>query len=661
MAKNDYDDLARDIVDHVGGEENVDNVRHCITRLRFHLNDEDKADTDYLKNLEGVVTVVKSGGQYQVVIGEQVGEVYESMMEVSSLGGGSSSGGSDDNKEDDRNILDKFIDLISGVFQPFLMVLAATGMIKGVVALLGTIGVDPTSGLYQILNFAGDGFFQFLPIMVAITAARKFKMNEFTALAITVAFLHPSLSAMVEGELLYTLFEGTAFASPIHATFLGIPVILPPNGYYSAIIPVLAALWFGKYIEKWAKNIIPRVVSSFLTPFFTVLITVPVAFLIIGPISTWASALIGVIFTSLSSFSPLLFGALLAASWQILVIFGLHWGIVPIGFLLLSEQGFEPILTITNISVFGVLGVVIALIIKSKSKKIRDIGIPGTISLFFGISKPTIYGLMLPMKRSFIYAVIANLIGGAYAGVTNVVAYRTGGLGIFTILNTIEPNGAITMNFWNVIIGMALALGIGFALQMFFPVPSLEGEGNEGDVGTENDTTPENKKNKDNSLASDAEMQESAKEEIIASPVSGQAMDLSETPDEVFSSGALGKGLAIDPSEGIVKAPANGMISALFETSHAIGITTTSGTELLVHIGLDTVELEGKGFETLVEKDQEVKAGQELIRFDIDVIKEAGYSPVIPLVVTNTNDFTDVLLTSEEKVEIGDYLLTTLR
>lgn len=268
---------------------------------------------------------------------------------------------------------------------------------------------------------------------------------------------------------------------------------------------------------------------------------------------------------------------------------------------------------------------------------------------------------MLPLKRSFVYAIIANVFGGAYIGATNVMAYRTGGLGVFSIFNTIDPNGAITMNFWNIIIGFLISLVIGFALQMFFPVPSLEGEGNEGDVGTENDTTPEDKKNKDNSLASAAELQESAKEEIIASPVSGQAMDLSETPDEVFSSGALGKGLAIDPSEGIVKAPANGTISALFETGHAIGITTTSGTELLVHIGLDTVELEGKGFETLVEKDQEVKAGQELIRFDIDVIKEAGYSPVIPLVVTNTNDFTDVLLTSEEKVEIGDYLLTTLR
>lgn len=656
MSKDNYDDLARDIVENVGGEENVNNVRHCITRLRFNLNDDEKANTDYLKNRDGVVTVMQSGGQYQVVIGQHVGEVYDAMIAETGLGGGSSSGDSGDNEEDNRNIVDKFIDFISGVFQPFLMVLAATGMIQGLVALLGTLGADTSGGFYQILNFAGNAFFQFLPVMVAITAARKLKMNEFTALAIAVAFLHPELGAITEGEALYTLFEGTAFASPIHATFLGIPIILPPNGYYSAIISVLVAIWFGSYIEKWAKNIIPRVVNSFLTPFFTVLITVPVAFLIIGPITTWASALIGVIFTSLADFSPILFGALLAVSWQLLVIFGLHWGIIPIAFVLLAEQGFEPILVITNVSVFGVLGVVIALIIKSRSKQVRDIAIPGSISLFFGISEPTIYGLMLPMRKSFLYALIGNLVGGAYLGVMNVVAYRTGGLGVFTIFNTIDPSGALTMNFWNTIIGMILATIVAFVIQMLMPVPSLAGSEEEA---PKMDSEPE--PTNDNALASDAEMQESAKEEIIASPVSGHAMDLEETADEVFSSGALGKGITIDPTYGVVTAPTNGTVSALFETGHAIGITTSLGTELLIHIGLDTVELEGKGFTKLVEKDQEVEAGQELIRFDIDAIKEGGYSPVIPIVVTNTNDFTDVLLTNEKEIGSGDYLLTTLR
>ncbi|MEL5940697.1 PTS transporter subunit EIIC, partial [Tetragenococcus halophilus] len=285
MSKDNYDELARDIIDHVGGEENVAGLRHCITRLRFNLKDENKADTDYLKNRDGVVTVMKSAGQYQVVIGEQVAEVYEAIVNQTSIGGDTSASETSEggNENDNRNVLDKFIDFISGVFQPFLMALAATGMIKGLVALLGTVGVDPESGVYQVLNFAGDGFFQFLPVMVAITAARKLKMNEFTALAIAVAFLHPEINNLMTGDVMYTLFSGTAFESPIYSTFLGIPIIMPPNGYYSAIIPILVSVWLGSVVEKWIKNIIPSVVRSFLTPFFTVMIVFVISLIVIGP------------------------------------------------------------------------------------------------------------------------------------------------------------------------------------------------------------------------------------------------------------------------------------------------------------------------------------------------------------------------------------------
>lgn len=474
MADKEYEELARDIIENVGGEENISQLRHCITRLRFTLKDEDKANTNYLESREGIVSVVQSSGQYQVVIGNEVSEVYEAITEVSGLGDGRTSEYKEGDSEDNRNILDKFIDFISGVFQPFLMALAATGMIKGVVALLGTVGVSSESGVYQLLQFAGDGFFQFLPIMVAITAARMLKMNQFTALAIATAFLHPAIEAIAEADVLYTLFEGTAFASEVTTTFLGIPIMLPAAGnYYSAIIPIILAVLFGSYIEKWMKKIIPGVVRSFLTPFFTVMITVPISLIVIGPVASWGADLIGVIFTSILDFSPLLFGALLAASWQILVIFGLHWGIIPITFVLLAEQGINPMGPVMMVSTFGVLGVVIALVIKSKEKRVKDIGIPGIISLIFGISEPVIYGLMLPMKRSFAYAIIGNAIGGAYIGFMEVVAYRTGGLGIFSVFNNLDPSGAVTMNFWNVIIGFLIAIIVGFTLQMVMPTPSL--------------------------------------------------------------------------------------------------------------------------------------------------------------------------------------------
>lgn len=649
---NKNEELARDILENIGGEENVESLRHCITRLRFNLKDESKANTDYLKKRDGIVTVVQSGGQYQVVIGNEVADVYEAITEVSGIGNDNGTSSGDSNENDDRNIVEKFIDLISGIFQPFLMALAATGMIKGVVALLGTLGVDPNNGLYQILNFAGDGFFQFLPIMVALTTARSFKMNQFTGLAIAAAFLHPALGTLAEGDVLFTLFEGTAFASPIYTTFLGIPVILPAAGnYYSAIIPIILAVWMGSHVEKWMRKVIPGVVRSFLTPFFTLVITVPVALIVIGPIASWAADLIGVIFTGLLNFNPLIFGAILALSWQILVIFGLHWGIIPITYVLLAEQGINPLGPAMMASTFGVLGVVIALVIKSKEKQVRDIGIPGIISLIFGISEPVIYGLMLPLKRSFVYALIGNIAGGAYLGLTGVVNYRTGGLGVFSIFNTINPNGELTMNFWNVIIGYMLATAVGFTLQMVLPVPTL-------DVKTE-EAKEEVKDKKE--LATSDEMEESAKTEIIASPLTGSLVKQSEIEDEVFASGAMGKALAINPTAGIVYAPANATVTTIFPTGHAIGLTTEQGTEILIHIGLDTVELNGEGFEKFVETDEKVQAGQKLVSFDIDLIKERGYSVQTPIVITNTNVFEDILFTNENSVEQGDYLLTSVK
>ncbi|MEK0174696.1 beta-glucoside-specific PTS transporter subunit IIABC [Tetragenococcus halophilus] len=655
MSKDNYDELARDIIDHVGGEENVAGLRHCITRLRFNLKDENKADTDYLKNRDGVVTVMKSAGQYQVVIGEQVAEVYEAIVNQTSIGGDTSASETSEggNENDNRNVLDKFIDFISGVFQPFLMALAATGMIKGLVALLGTVGVDPESGVYQVLNFAGDGFFQFLPVMVVITAARKLKMNVFTALAIAVAFLHPEINNLMTGDVMYTLFSGTAFESPIYSTFLGIPIIMPPNGYYSAIIPILVSVWLGSVVEKWIKNIIPSVVRSFLTPFFTVMVVFVISLIVIGPIANWASTLVGQFFLVVQGFSPLLFGALLAVAWQLLVIFGLHWGIVPIMFILLAEQGYESIGPAMVSSTFGVLGVVIALLIKSKAKKVRDIALPGAISLVFGVSEPTIYGLMLPMKRSFLYALIGNAVGGAYIGAMSVVGYRTGGLGVFSIFNTINPSGSLDMNFWNVIIGFALCTVVGFVLQMMFPVPSIDGNGNEGQT--------ENNKSNEQGLASKEELQESAKEDIIASPMQGQLVPMSEVSDEVFSSEALGKGVAIKPEIGEVRAPANGIISTLFPTGHAVGMTTDEGTEILIHIGLDTVELEGKYYEISAEQGQQVKAGDLLIKFDKEGVESENYDTITPVVITNSAEFQTIDVTEETQVTPGDYLLTAVK
>lgn len=658
MAIKDYKALANDIVKNVGGEENVDGLRHCVTRLRFNLKDESKADTDTIKQLDGVVTVMKASGQYQVVIGNEVSNVYEAIVESTNLGGDESNG-QNEPEEDNRKLADKAIDFISGVFQPFLMPLAATGMIKGIVAILGTMGLNAgNSGLYLLLQAAGDGFFQYLPVMVAVTTARKLKMNVFTALAIAVAFLHPALSASMQNDVLYTLFEGTPFASDIYSTVFGLPVILPSNGYFSAIIPIIVAVWLGSRLEKWFKKRIPSTVNSFLTPFFTIIIAVPIALMVVGPIATWAASLIGVFFTWLQGVSPLVFGALLAASWQLLVIFGLHWGIIPITYLLLAETGLNPLGPLMQISTFGVLGVLIAMLIKGKEKKLKDIAIPGAISTLFGVTEPVIYGIMIPLRRPFVYAIIANIFAGAYAGATATTAYRTGGLGIFSLMNMIDNEGNLGANFWNVVISYAIAVAIGFILQMVFPVNRLAEElptdAQAVDPLKDETTSTEG-------VVSDAEMAASAKEEIMASPLVGDVLPLTAVADEVFASGALGKGVAIQPSEGKVLAPANGIVSVLFPTGHAVGITTDTGVELLIHIGLDTVNLDGRGYTSHVEKGQKVSAGDLLVEFEIGTINEAGYDTITPVIVTNTDNFTDVLTTTELTVAENDYLFTIVK
>lgn len=452
MAKLIYSDLSKDIIENIGGEENVKDLRHCTTRLRFHLKNENKANDEAIKNLDGVVSVVKASGQYQVVIGQEVGEVYQEIMKQTDIPDDNiqiDADSTDTNDEKPKgNLVDRFIDFISSIFQPFLFALTATGMIKGVVALLGAFGLTTdNSGLVFVLNAAGDAFFQFLPVMVGITAARKFKINEFTALAIVVGFLHPSIRDIATGDVQLVLFEGTAFQLDSYFNVLGIPVLLPGGGYYSSIIPIIASVWFGAKLEKWIKSWMPKLVSSFLTPFLTIIIAFPIALLVIGPVTNFLSDLVGLGFTTLNNVSPILAAVVLAVAWQILVIFGLHWGILPIMFVLLAETGINSISPATQLSTFGSLGVLLALSIKAKETKVKQLAIPSTLSAFFGVSEPGVYGLMLPLRRPIIYALIANAIGGLWIGLNKVVFYRLGGLGVFSIFNAISPEGELGSDF----------------------------------------------------------------------------------------------------------------------------------------------------------------------------------------------------------------------
>lgn len=470
----DYTELAQDIVAHVGGKDNIVKLVHCVTRLRFTLKDESKADEDYLKQRDGVVTVVKAGGQYQVVIGTHVPDVYDAVLKVAGIHG---EGGIDVDEGDvpQGNLFDQFIALVSGLFQPMLGVLSAAGMIKGIVAILAAVGVSSTDGVYVVLNAAGDGLFQFLPLVLAITSARRFKMDQFTALALGFALVYPNIAASFTADApLYTLFQGTIIESPVYATFLGLPIIFPASSYLSTVLPVILTVYAGSKLERFFKKIIPDVVKVFLVPFFVLLITVPLAFIIIGPVMTWASDLVGTIFSSIYNFNPIIYGIILGALWQVLVMFGLHWGLVPIYFLEIA-QGPSTIIVASMAVCFAQTGALLNIMLRTKEDKVRQLSIPAIISSIFGVTEPAIYGVTLPMRTPFIMTCIAGAVQGAYLGWVGAQVFSSGGMGVFLIPSFFNPDGGQSFALQFVIAGL-IAFVLGFVLTQFTKIPYLYGE-----------------------------------------------------------------------------------------------------------------------------------------------------------------------------------------
>ncbi|CYW07097.1 beta-glucoside-specific PTS transporter subunit IIABC [Streptococcus suis] len=636
MAK-DYSELAKDIVAHVGGKENISSLKHCVTRLRFGLKDESKADTDYLKARDGVVTVVQAGGQYQVVIGNHVPDVYAAVQKAAGIAGD----GSLDIDEGDGlkgNLFERFIDLLSGIFQAFLGPLAAAGIIKGLVAIMASRGLtSDNSAIYAILNAAGDGFFQYLPLLVALTSARKFKMNEFTALAIGMALIYPtlpgSLAALKEAGL---------------DNVLGIPFVLPTAGsYLSTVIPAILATWVASIIEKNIRKVTPDVIKLFVVPFVTILLAVPLTFLVVGPVANFISDVLSNTFTAIMNFSPLLYGLILGATWQVLVMFGMHWAVVPLAIVQVASNGMSSILVPALLPNFTQTGVLLAIMLKTKESKVKTVSMPALVSSIFGVTEPAIYGVTLPMKTPFFISCAVSGVIGAATMFFNVTGYSVGGLGVFLYPSLVNPANGDMSGMIAAIILTVVAIVASFAIQMALPVPYLYGE-------------PTEKKSVETPQESIPELKE-IKQEIIASPLIGKVVKLEDVPDAVFASGAMGKGIAIDPLDGILVSPAKAEVTLVFPTKHAIGLRTENGAELLIHIGMDTVSLAGKGFESFVQVGDQVEAGQKLLEFDLHQIKAADLPVITPIIVTNTADYEDILVTQESQINSGDYLLTTVK
>ena len=651
MAKN-YDALAKTIIKDVGGKDNVISVVHCTTRLRFKLKDEKKANDDALKDTDGVVTVVKAGGQYQVVIGNEVADVYEAVLKE----GGFSGGGQvadDDLDDSNMSLMDKAIDLISGIFTPILGPMAAAGMIKGLTAMCASFGwLAKTSGTYEVLYAIGDGFFYFLPLILAITSAKKFKVDRFTAITIGAAMCYPAMVAMNSSKkVLFDLFNGTFLHSQVHATFLGIPII--SMNYTSTVIPIILAVWFASVVEKWCKEWIPTVVKTFLVPFVTLLIVVPLTFLIIGPLATWIGNALAAITSAVYNFSPVLAGILLGGFWQVFVIFGVHWGFVAVMMSNIAALGYDPILGLSLGASFAQIGVVLAILLQTKDQKLKGIALPAFLSGIFGVTEPAIYGVTLPRKKPFILSCIAAGVGGGLIGFFGTKMYMMGGMGVFVIPAAIGPKTGVDMSVYGLMIAMAVSFVLGFILQMALGKKSVDQAYDEKqakavqEVASQADAIAKAAP----SLASTSDLNVSTE---LVSPLAGELLPLSEVKDEVFSSGAMGEGVAVEPSEGVLHAPADGKVVMTFPTGHAIGMKTSDGAEILMHIGMDTVNLQG---ETLVAKGDEVKAGDELVKFDIDAIHAKGYVVTTPIVVTNSKDYEKITVVSQGKVKVGQEIL----
>lgn len=631
-----YEKLAKEIIELIGGKENVNSVVHCVTRLRFKLKDEKKADTDKLKNHDGVITVMQSGGQYQVVIGNHVNDVYKAVVAEGGFESAKPVDADDENQEKSS-----FIDIVASIFTPVLGLLAATGMIKGFNALFVALGwisnapvnaetgaAESTYGIYALLNAVGDGFFYFLPIFLGYTAIKKFGGTTFIGMAIGAALVHPSLATIKAGETVGTLFSGTMFESAIQIKFLGIPVIL--MSYASSVIPIILAAYVAAKVENKLRKITPDVVKSFGVPALTLIIVVPLTFLLIGPVATWAGLLIGQATLWVYESVPVVAGLIVGGFWQVFVIFGLHWGLVPIKYSNLAAFGSDPFLAMTFAASFAQIGAVLAVIVRTKNKKLKSLGLPAFLSGLFGVTEPAIYGITLPLKKPFIMSCIAGGIGGAIIAVLGARSYMAGPLGIFAIPTYISPEG-ITSGFYGMLIAIVVAFVIGFILTYLFGLKNVEG---------------------------DKDKVKAKNEEEILSPMNGVIVSITSVPDKVFASQTMGKGIAIDPSDGRVVSPVDGVVTTLFETKHAIGITSENGAEILIHIGMDTVNLRGEHFVSHIKQGDQVNAGDLLVEFDIKKIINEGYSVLTPVIVTNTADYSHIESTKKTKAKEKEIILT---
>jgi len=610
-----YNSLAKKIVELVGGKENINEVYHCVTRLRFKLADEQKADVTRLEETDGVTKVIQNAGVFQVVIGTHVSEVFEEVEKYVDIDSKNVS-----EVTEKKGIVNTIIVFVAVTIQPVIPALSGAGMVKAVLALLVVFNVITTdSQTYTLLNIFADGVFFFLPMILAYTEAQKLKCNPILAVGVAAMMLHPNWIALVQA------------GEPVHF-FGAIPFTLAT--YTSSVIPIILVVLVQSYVERFLNRWIPKSVELVFVPMLTFLIMGTLAFSVLGPIGSILGGYLADFFTFLSTNASWAPALLIGGFLPIMVMFGLHNGVAPLGVMQMGQLGYDSIFgpgcVCSNIAQATASAVVA---IRTKDKKLKQVATSGSITAYMGITEPTLYGVNLPKKYPLIAAMIGGASGGLYAGLTQTHRFATGSSGIPAVLLYIGDN---TMTcFYNILVALLISIVVTAVLTLLL---SLKFEGKE-----------------------DQEVITDLDKNIILSPIKGEVLPLSQSEDEAFSSESMGKGIVIVPREGKVIAPCDGTVSVLFPTKHAIGIISDSGVEILIHIGINTVNLNGKGFKTYINQGDRIKAGDLLVSFDIDEIKEAHLSTQTMIIITNSNSYETVKSTDAKNIDFSDQLLIIQR
>ena len=642
----DYNKLAHDIIREVGGAQNIVNATRCATRFRLVLKETPAGAKEKISELPGVITVVENNGQFQVVIGTHVGDVYAAAAEILHL---------DENMEEveqpKQSVVNRIIATMSAVFAPFVYILAAAGLLQGALILITMAAPNfANTGTYEVLSFMSWTPFTFLPIFIAVTASKHFKCNTFIAVLCCCALVNPSWAEMAariaDGEMI---------------RFIGIK--LSETTYTSTVLPPLLLVWLLSYLERFIEKKLPETFRPLLTPMICFILMVPATILVLGPVSAVTANGIAKGYNFLAATAPALAGAIIGGFWQVVVIFGVHWGITPVNLANFAMNGHDTFQAFQTIAVVAQVAAAFGVFIKSKNKEFKGVALSAGVTGLFGITEPTIYGVTLRLKKPFICGCAGGAIGAVVMSFFHSAYYAYAGLpGPLTIVNAISKDAP--MSFPGEVIGCAVAAVIAIVLIQIVgfddPVAKTENAA-AGQISAEEDVKVIETVDTENATAQTTGSENTeTTAKTVDSPLIGQVIPLSEVNDPVFSSEAMGKGCAVIPSEGKVFAPFDGTIVGLLDSHHAVGMESENGIEILIHVGMDTVKLGGKHFTCHIEDGQQVKKGQLLLEFDMDAIKAEGYEIVTPVIITNSDEFTEITTEAAGQVKNGDKLLTLM-